>query len=165
MCRIVWRNFIVFLHTIGLVFIPVSGVLPRLAGSSSVVLVVPGLILLLGNLLWVALILAILAARFRDTIQIVTTVTQIMLFATPIMWPVSSLEGATWIAEINPVYHLIELVRAPLLGTAPDPISWLVTVGMLAGGWTLALLLLKRASKRIVFWICKVNAPVASASS
>lgn len=150
-CRIVWRNFIVFLHTI-VIYIPVA-VFFRVWPGGTVVLVIPGLVLLLMNLTWVALILAILAARFRDIIQIVTTVIQIMLFATPIMWPVSSLEGAIWIADINPVYHFIELVRAPLLGRAPDPASWLVAGGALIVGWMLALQLLDRASNRIVFWI------------
>lgn len=150
-CRTVWRNFIVFLHTI-VIFIPIA-VFFRIWPGAPVLLVIPGLALLLANLVWVALILAILAARFRDTIQIVTTVTQIMLFATPIMWPISSLEGAVWIAQVNPVYHFIELVRAPLLGTAPDAISWLVAGGTLIVGWAVALRLLDRASKRIVFWI------------
>ena len=150
-CRIVWRNFIVFLHTI-VIFIPVA-VFFKVWPGASVVLVLPGLALLLANLTWVALTLAILAARFRDTIQIVTTLIQIMLFATPIMWPVSSLEGATWIAEINPLYHFIELVRAPLLGAVPQPLSWLVAVGTLVVGWFFALRLLARASSRIVFWI------------
>jgi len=149
--RVVWRNFIIFLHTI-VIFIPVA-LLFRVSPGLTAFLVVPGLVLLLANLGWVALMLAILAARFRDITQIVATLTQIMLFATPIMWPVSTLGGSTWIAEVNPLYHLIELVRAPLLGDAPTPLSWAVAIGMLAAGSALALLLLNRAAKRIVFWV------------
>jgi ABC-type polysaccharide/polyol phosphate export permease len=149
--RVVWRNFIIFLHTMA-IFIPVA-LLFRVSLGLSVLLVVPALVLLLANLTWVAMTLAILAARFRDITQIVATMTQIMLFATPIMWPVSTLGGATWIAEVNPLYHLIELLRAPLLGSAPAPLSWAVTIGMLVIGSALALLLLNRASKRIVFWV------------
>jgi ABC-type polysaccharide/polyol phosphate export permease len=149
--RVVWRNFIIFLHTIA-IFIPVA-FLFRVPLGLSVLLVVPALVLLLANLTWIALTLAILAARFRDITQIVATMTQIVLFATPIMWPVSTLGSATWIAEINPLYHLIELLRAPLLGGAPAPLSWAVTIGMLVVGSALALLLLNRASMRIVFWV------------
>ncbi len=149
--RVIWRNFIIFLHTV-VIFIPVA-LLFRVSVGFTVFLVVPGLILLLANLSWVALTLAIVAARFRDITQIVVTLTQIMLFATPIMWPVSTLGGSTWIAEINPLYHLIELVRAPLLGSAPAPLSWAVAIGMFVAGLALALLLLKRASRRIVFWV------------
>src|SRR5712671_6889797 len=149
--RVVWRNFIIFLHTIA-IFIPVA-LLFRVSLGLSVLLVVPALALLLANLTWVALTLAILAARFRDITQIVATMTQIMLFATPIMWPVSTLGGSTWIAEVNPLYHLIELVRAPLLGQVPAPLSWAVGIGMLVIGMAVSLLLLNRAAKRIVFWV------------
>jgi ABC-type polysaccharide/polyol phosphate export permease len=141
----------VFLHTI-VIYIPVAiffGIWP----GSSALLVLPGLALLLANLFWMALVLGILASRFRDIIQMVTTLIQIMMFATPIMWPVSSLKGETWIAEVNPVYHFIELIRAPLLGTPPALLSWVVSVATVVVGSGAALYLLNRASKRIVFWI------------
>jgi ABC-type polysaccharide/polyol phosphate export permease len=149
--RVIWRNFIIFLHTI-VIFIPVA-LLFRVQIGFTIFLVVPGVILLLANLSWVALTLAILAARFRDITQIVATMTQIAMFATPIMWPVSTLSGATWIAETNPLYHFIELVRAPLLGGEPALLSWMVAVGTLVIGLALSLMLLNRASRRIVFWV------------
>ena len=50
-CRIVWRNFIVFLHTI-VIYIPVM-VYFQLRPGASMVLVIPGLVLLLATgLLW-----------------------------------------------------------------------------------------------------------------
>jgi ABC-type polysaccharide/polyol phosphate export permease len=149
--KVVWRNFIIFLHTI-VIFIPVA-LLFRVQLRFAIFLVVPGLILLLANLSWIALTLAILAARFRDITQIVATMTQIAMFATPIMWPVSTLSGATWIADINPLYHFIELVRAPLLGGEPALLSWMVAVGTFVIGSALSLMLLNRASNRIVFWV------------
>jgi ABC-2 type transport system permease protein/lipopolysaccharide transport system permease protein len=149
--RVVWRNFIVFLHTI-VIFIPVAIVF-RIWPGSTALLALPGLALLLGNLCWVALALAILAARFRDISQIVSMLVQILMFATPIMWPVSSIEDARWIADINPLYHLIELVRAPLLGADPAGVSWVVAIGMIIVGSSFALLLLARGRRRIVFWL------------
>jgi ABC-type polysaccharide/polyol phosphate export permease len=149
--RVIWRNFIIFLHTI-VIFIPVA-LLFQISPRITVFLIVPGLILLLANLTWIGLTLAILAARFRDMPQIVATGTQILMFATPIMWPVSVLNGAPWIAEINPIYHFIELVRAPLLGSAPTPQSWAVAIGTLVLGSALSLMLLNRASNRVVFWV------------
>jgi len=53
----------------------------------------------------------------------------------------------------HPIGEFIELLRAPLLGGAPAPLSWAVTIGMLVIGSAFALLLLNRASKRIVFWV------------
>jgi lipopolysaccharide transport system permease protein len=149
--RVIWRNFIILLHTI-VIFIPVA-LLFHVAPGFGTFLVIPGLVLLLANLSWIGLTLAILATRFRDMPQIVATGTQILMFATPIMWPVSVLNGAPWIAEINPLYHFIELVRAPLLGSEPAALSWIVAIGTLALGSALSLTLLSRASNRIVFWV------------
>jgi lipopolysaccharide transport system permease protein len=149
--RVIWRNFIIFLHTV-VIFLPVALVF-RVPLGATIFLVVPGLILLLANMSWIGLMLAILATRFRDMPQIVATLTQILMFATPIMWPVSALNGAPWIAEINPIYHFIELIRAPLLGNQPATLSWMVAIGTLVLGSALSLLLLNRASKRVVFWV------------
>jgi ABC-2 type transport system permease protein len=149
--RVIWRSFIVFLHTI-VIFIPVALVF-HVSLKFTTFLIIPGLVLLLANLSWIGLTLAILATRFRDMVQIVATLTQILMFATPIMWPVSSLGEATWIANINPLYHVIELVRAPLLGSEPGLLSWAVAIGTLVLGSALSLKLLDRASNRVVFWV------------
>ena len=149
--RVVWRNFIVFLHTI-VIFIPVA-IIFKVVPTLAMLYVLPALFLVLVNVTWVALLLALLTTRYRDMLPIVATCVQIMLFATPIMYPVSSLNDATIIAEINPLYHLIELVRAPILGTAPEFRSWLVAGGIAILGSVFATALLVSKSKRIVFWL------------
>ena len=149
--RVVCRNFIIFLHN-AVVFVPVAiifSVNPGLHG----LMVVPGLALLCLNLSWVALSLSILNSRFRDLQQIVTTFVQIMLFVTPIMWPLSTLGDSTYIAEINPLYHLIDIVRSPLLGQSPEISSWLVAIALMFPGSAVSMWLLRRASRRLVFWI------------
>ncbi len=149
--RVVWRNFIVFLHTI-VIFIPIAltfDVLPRFVS----LLAVPGLALVYINQVWVTLVLAIICTRYRDVQQIVATCIQLAMFATPIMWPISALGKAVIVAQINPLYHLIDLVRAPMLGSAPSALSWLVAIASAVIGWTIAILLLRRASRRLVFWL------------
>jgi ABC-type polysaccharide/polyol phosphate export permease len=149
--RVVWRNFIVFLHT-AVIFIPVA-IIFHVKPTWSTFYLVTGLFLLIVNVAWVAMILAILSTRYRDITSIITTLVQVTLFATPIMWPVNSLNGARFIAEINPVYHLIELVRAPMLGETPEVSSWLVGIGLAVVGCVLAAALLVSKSRRIVFWV------------
>jgi len=149
--RVVCRNFIIFLHN-AVVFVPVAiifSVNPGLHG----LMAIPGLALLCLNLSWVALSLSILNSRFRDLQQIVTTFVQIMLFVTPIMWPLSTLGDSTYIAEINPLYHLIDIVRSPLLGQTPEISSWLVAIALMFPGSAVSMWLLRRASRRLVFWI------------
>jgi ABC-type polysaccharide/polyol phosphate export permease len=116
-------------------------------------LAIPGLFFVIVNVIWVAAALAIVSTRYRDIQPIIGTIVQLMMFATPIMWPVTSLGNATIVAEANPIYHLIEVVRAPMLGSAPELRSWLVACGLAVAGSLLAAGLLVSKSRRIVFWL------------
>jgi ABC-type polysaccharide/polyol phosphate export permease len=149
--RTVYRNFIVFLHTI-IIFIPIA-IYFRVIPNWNTLFAIPGLFLVVVNAAWVATVLATFSTRYRDIQPIVGTVVQLMMFATPIMWKASSLGNAVIVAEINPVYHLIEIVRNPMLGSAPELRSWLVAGGFAAVGSLLAVGLLVRKSRRIVFWL------------
>jgi lipopolysaccharide transport system permease protein len=149
--RIVWANFIVLLHTI-IIIVPIWLYFRHWPGAAAL-LALPGIIVISLNLVWVGLVLAVLNTRFRDVSQMVETLLQIAVFATPIMWPVSALGERMFIADINPIYHLIELVRAPLLGQVPGALSWIVALAAAAAGSLLAALLLRRVERRIVYWL------------
>jgi ABC-type polysaccharide/polyol phosphate export permease len=149
--RCVWRNIIILLHSVVLI-VPIA-VIFRLHVSWSDLLVLPGVLLVFVNQIWVGIVVAVLSTRYRDVAQLIATTIQIAVFATPIMWPVSSLGDARFIADVNPLYHLIEIVRAPLLGAAPPVLSWVMTVGLCAVGYLLAISLLTRGSRRIVYWL------------
>jgi lipopolysaccharide transport system permease protein len=151
MMRVTWRNFIVLLHTIILI-IPlwlIFGAVPW----GTMLLAIPGLALVYITLVWLGLVVAILSTRYRDVPQIVQTGLQVMVFATPIMWPVSSLGNNRLVADLNPVFHLIELVRGPLTGTLPAALSWEVGIAMAALGPVLASVLFQRSARRIVYWL------------
>lgn len=149
--RTVWRAFIILLHTIVLI-VPIT-IIFNVPVTPATLLFVPGLALIFLNQVWLSITIAILSTRFRDIPQLIATAVQITMFATPIMWPVTSLGGSTLIADINPVYHLIEIVRAPLLGQMPHLLSWAVVIGLSVLGFLLAAFLLHRSSRRIVYWL------------
>ena len=146
-----WRNLIVFLHTI-IIFIPIAvifGVTPK----PVIFLALPGFVLLCLNGLWLGMIVALLSSRFHDVPFIIGNLLQITFFGTPILWPVESLGDKQLIADLNPVHHLIDLVRGPLLGEAPLVSSWLVAIALLVLGSAAAMLLFRRVSRRIVYWV------------
>ena len=149
--RVVWRNFIVLMHTI-ILFIPIA-IFFSIAPDFTMLLAIAGLAILYLNLVWLSLIIAVLSTRFRDVSQIVSSVVQIAMFATPVMWEVHNLRKTPLIADINPLYHWLQLVRGPLIGTPPSILSWVVSLGTAVLGFVLALLLLRRASRRIVYWL------------
>lgn len=149
--RVVWRNFLVLLHTV-VIYIPIALIFSVHPGFG-ILLMIPGLILLYINLIWVAVVLSIFCARYRDLVQIISTGVQIMLFATPIMWPIETLGPSRIIADVNPLYHVLDVVRGPLLGHSPELLSWIVSGGLAILGSIAALLLLRRTVRRIVFWL------------
>jgi ABC-2 type transport system permease protein/lipopolysaccharide transport system permease protein len=150
-CRVLWRHAIIFGHN----FLVVIVVVVLIKGWPSYVflLVIPGIVLLGLNLMWVVLILSIIGARFRDIQQMVNTLMQVLFFITPIFWPIELLGARRWIAEINPLYYFIELVRAPLLGQAPSLASYVISILLTFAGSVVALLFFARFRNRIVYWL------------
>jgi ABC-type polysaccharide/polyol phosphate export permease len=149
--RMIWRSFIVFLHTVILI-IPIA-IYFRMPLGLGTLLAIPGMFLVVVNQIWLSIVIGVVATRFRDITQIVATAIQISMFVTPVMWPVSAIPDARFIADINPFYHLIELVRAPLLGEIAEPLSWIVVLCMCIAGYGLAAVALTRASPRLVYWL------------
>ncbi len=151
-CAIVWRNLIVFLHNMS-IFVLVC----LYAGVSvtwSTLLVVPGLLLLSLNLVWIATLFGAMCARYRDIHQLVTNLLQISLFLTPIFWSPNQLRGrVATVAEYNPLYHLVAVVREPLLGNAPQPLHWTVVGVITVIGWALTLQVMCKFRHRIVYWL------------
>jgi lipopolysaccharide transport system permease protein len=53
----------------------------------------------------------------------------------------------------NPFFHLIEIVRAPLLGTLPSALNWQVGILMAMAGWVFTILFYGRFRSRIAYWL------------
>ena len=117
-------------------------------------LAVPGLLLLCLNALWIAVFLGAVCARYRDVQQLVGNVLQIALFLTPIFWSADQLTGrASILADYNPLYHLIAIVRDPLMGKAPDTLHWVVVGVGTVLGWALTIHVMGKFRHRIVYWL------------
>lgn len=149
--RVIWRNFIVFLHTV-VIYIPIA-IFFKVSVGPVTLLALPALLLVVLNQTWLAVVIGILSTRYRDIVPIVGTLIQLMMFATPIMWMPGPTNNLHLVADANPAYHLIEIVRAPALGMAPQPLSWVVTIAMIFIGWGIAAALLVRTARRIVYWL------------
>jgi ABC-type polysaccharide/polyol phosphate export permease len=151
--QLLWRNLIVFLHNFIVYILIVIFVGPHLFGIIALA-AVPGIGILLCNGSWVALLCGMFCLRFRDVQSLVATVVQISMLITPILWPPDVLLGLHRLAfvEMNPLYHMIEIVRAPLLGRLPSLASYAVTILIALGGWILTYFVFQRFKKRIAYW-------------
>lgn len=150
-CRIVWRNFCILLHSLPPVMILSLALGNR--PNADFILIIPGLFLLLLTATWIGIVLGILCLRYRDLLPIVANILQVAFFFTPIMWAPTLLKERAWIAHYNPLYHLIEIVRAPMIGEPIDPISWVWAIGMVVVGFAIAQALMKTARHRLAYWI------------
>jgi ABC-2 type transport system permease protein len=126
----------------------------------SVLVAIPAFALIAINGVWVALLFGIISTRYRDIPQVINALIQLAFFGTPIVWSTDILNrfggGGGWrvlIAEMNPIYHYLEIVRAPLLGTVQSWHHWAVVIGFTIVGWALALLALRNYRARIPYWV------------
>ena len=150
-CRAVWRNFIILLHSLPIVIFSllIFGEMP----NEEIFLLPFGLALLMLNAVWVTVALGILCARYRDVLPIVSNFIQIAFFFTPIMWSPDILNGRSWIATYNPLYHLIEIVRAPILGKTILIESWYWSISLVFIGFVFSQYLMGRYRSRVAYWL------------
>lgn len=149
--RVVWRNLLIFGHNILIVFAAV--IIFALRPGWTAVLTIPAIVVLSLNGVWVGLLLGLFSARFRDVPQIVTTAMQVIFFITPIIWQPELLPQRAVILTYNPFFHMLEIVRAPLMGTAPSLLSWSIAIAATLFGSAVTLVIYIRYRRRIAFWI------------
>lgn len=151
--RQIARNTITFLHTLIVIFFVELYV--GMQPNWLMLLTVPGLLLLLVNVFWMSLAMAILGARYRDINHVVASILQLMFFLTPIIWQRSIIgldESSIWV-EGNIFYHLVNIVRAPMLGQAPALMSYAVAAAAAVAGSIATYFLFLKYRRRIAYWV------------
>ncbi len=118
------------------------------------ILAVPGLALFLLNCIWLAGVAAIMSTRFRDIPMIVANIFTALFWLTPVLYDVHQLgETMERVVNWNPLYHIVQVFRAPLLLVVPTATDWLVSLSTAIVGWILLILLFARTRTRIPFWL------------
>ena len=156
--RLVWRQFLFLLHNL-VIWVVLMIVFPRPLGWE-LLLSVLGLGVLMINGVWVSMLFGILATRFRDIAPLLDSMVQLLFYMTPIVWTTQTLyeQGGqiadrARIAELNPLYHYLEIVRAPMLGQPVAAYHWWIVLGCTAVGLLLAFLALRKFRSRVPYWV------------
>jgi ABC-2 type transport system permease protein/lipopolysaccharide transport system permease protein len=149
--RLVYRNFLILLHNI-VIFPIVFAIFPQPIAWLRVLELAPGLALILLNGVWVSILLGMISARFRDIPPIIGSIVQVVFFITPIFWPAAGLGDYRWLAEVNPIYAAIDVLRAPLLGQPTEPHSWLILAIVTVLGCGGTFVFFARFRTRIAYW-------------
>lgn len=150
--RLAWRNLMVLAHTV--IVIPVVLIAFRIVPSSLVWTVIPAFAVLLITLFWLVFLLAMLGARFRDVGQAVSNVMQLLFFVTPIFWLPEVLPVARRaLVDYNPLFALIDIVRAPLLGEAVAAHSWPTAIALMLAATAAGSFALGQFRDRLIYWV------------
>lgn len=101
-------------------------------------------------------LLAYVATRFRDLPHALGLILQAMWFVSPIYFEPRIFRGGNMhaLVDYNPIYHLLQIVRAPLLqGLWPSWEDFAYCLGTAAAFGLLAWLVGRRAEQRVIFYL------------
>jgi lipopolysaccharide transport system permease protein len=102
------------------------------------------------------MIFAIVAARYRDLPQIVGAALTVGFYITPVIWIKESLgdnDLVTSIVTLNPLYHILQVARLPMIGQLPTVSNWIWVLTSAGLFWAAGLYLFSRYEKRIAYWV------------
>ncbi len=149
--RVVFRNLLMLAHNA--VIIPVGMIIFQMPVGWRMLQMVPALIVLLINGVWISVLCGMMSARFRDVPPIIMSVLSILFFVTPIIWPIDALGDWRLAAELNPAFAAIEVVRAPLLGVTLSSYAWPLLISTTFAGCLITFTIFARFRSRIAYWL------------
>ncbi|MBY3989078.1 ABC transporter permease [Rhodococcus fascians] len=158
--RLVWRQLLLLGHNLLIYVIIIAIFWPPGGLHWTVIFAIPALVLILLNAVWVSILFGIIATRYRDIAPILGSFVTLMFFMTPIVWTTSGLvqmggEAANRakLVEINPLFHYLDIIRAPLIGEDQQAYHWYIVLGFTVVGWALAIVALKKYRARVPYWV------------
>jgi ABC-2 type transport system permease protein len=158
--RLVWRQLLLLGHNMLIYVIIIAIFWPPGGLHWTVIFAIPALVLILLNAVWVSILFGIIATRYRDIAPILGSFVTLMFFMTPIVWTTSGLESMggeaanrAKLVEINPLFHYLDIIRAPLIGEDQQAYHWYIVLGFTVVGWALAIVALKKYRARVPYWV------------
>ena len=156
--RLVWRQALFLAHNL-VIWVILMMIFPRNLGWE-VLLAIPAMALLIVNGVWVTMLFGIIATRYRDVAPLLEAMVQLLFYVTPIVWTTQTLKEQggdiaqrALLAEINPLFHYMEIIRAPLIGQPIAAYHWWIVLGCTVIGLLLALLAMKQWRFRVSYWV------------
>ena len=156
--RLVWRQLLFFAHNIVIWVLLV--IIFRIPLTWQTLLAVPAMLLLVLNGVWVTMLFGIIATRFRDVAPLLEALVQLLFYVTPIVWTTQTLKEQggdvakrALLAEINPLYHYLEIVRAPMIDQPVAAYHWGIVGICTLIGLGVTLLAMRQMRFRVPYWV------------
>ncbi|MBW6399881.1 ABC transporter permease [Roseomonas sp. HJA6] len=149
--RVVMRNAIVAAHNLPLIAVIffIFGVAPHW----TVVLAIPGFVLMAIGGFAASIFLGMICARFRDIPPIVGSLMQVAFFVSAVIWKPDMLGWWEPYLPINPVFAVMEAIRAPIMGTTGGVVVWFAAIVWTALLVWISWVFFVRFRGRIAFWV------------
>jgi ABC-2 type transport system permease protein/lipopolysaccharide transport system permease protein len=150
-CRFVFSKIMLFAHDLPIYIVLLLYF--QIWPGAAALYAMPGFLLLVVNGAFASLTIGMASARFRDIPRIIASLAQVLFLITPIIWTPDLLGQRSYLALGNPFFHLIEVVRAPLLGALPSAQTWMVVLAITAINALVTAFFFLRFRARIAYWI------------
>lgn len=146
----VCKLLILFLHNLAVYFfvVIIFGIAPIPSWEAIISLILLPIMILPWGVL-----IGMISARYRDLRFLLPNLATLMFFLTPIYWMPDMLGERIYIAKLNPLYHMVSIVREPLLGRAPTMENWVYSIVFTLIGIALFLIFFPMFRKKIPFWV------------
>ena len=147
------KNFFIFLHY--LLFFFFIFLYFNLDFNFNFFLLIPGFLIFFLLLYFFIFFWGTLCTRFRDLGETTNSIISIAFFLSPIIWPIEKLSGYALkiFVDFNPLYHLISVIRLPLLGESPELFSYFYLLILLIIQIFCTFILLNKTKEGIKFWL------------
>ena len=123
-------------------------------GASSALFILPlALMIIFVTAVGVSFLVSLIAVRYRDLGQILNSSILLIFLTTPIIWKPEFAGKRALIVELNPFYHFIHIVRAPILDQRIPWNSFLVAASIAIFSLLLGLFAMSRYRHRVIYWI------------
>lgn len=100
---------------------------------------------------WMPLVVFMIGARFRDLFQLVPILLQLIFLLSPILYKKESLGDLAWVAEFNPIYRVLSLLRSALLSGSVQLGQNLGFLAINIAGMMIGVILLEKQRKHLPF--------------
>lgn len=149
--RVLVRNLVILLHNL-----PIIIALLVLYSNNPW----PQALLFMPNFLLVTIIilsgcgsLAFACARFRDIQMLINAAIGVLFLITPIIWSPEILTERAYIAYLNPLTHILDILRKPLLGEIPSLWNYGMSLGIAFICIILFFITYRYCKKKYIFWL------------
>lgn len=140
--KVVMKENIVFISTV-LPFLMCSFLFLDLLENINIGYAVVGIVFLNLTLLSIGSLLAFVSVFFRDLGMILTSILQIGFLVTPVLWEHKNLSIDSLFVILNPFYHLLEIVRGPIIDGKINEININVLLFLLLSSFLILKIVLR----------------------